>query len=70
MEFKNVFATIGCTLQNHVAYKLLKEQFLAKGYTSKKARYAALGCLSGRSQGPTCIWYRDQKGLVFFKRVA
>lgn len=63
MEFTNLFATVGTTLVNHDAYK-------ARGYDNHKARYAALGCMSGRSQGPTCKWYRNKNGVVLFERIA
>ena len=69
MEFRNAFSTVGTVLENHNAYKALKAEYVAKGYSPKKARYAALGCMSGRSQGTTCKWYR-QNGKVFFERVA
>ena len=56
-------------MENHDAFKALKAEYIAKGYSAKKARYAALGCLSGRSQGTTAKWYR-QNGKVFFERLA
>ncbi len=69
MEFRNVFTKVGTVLGNHETYKQLKAQYMAKGYTAHKARYAALGCMSGRSQGSTCKWYR-QNGKVFYERLA
>ena len=69
MEFRTVFTKVGAVLGNHDAYKALKAQYLAKGYTEDKARYAALGCMSGRSQGSTCKWY-IQNGEVYFERLA
>ena len=68
MEFTNVFATVGTILVNHDVYKALKDQYKARGYDNRKARYAALGCMSGRSQGPTCKWYRNKNGVVVFER--
>ena len=69
MEFTNVFTKVGMTLSNHAAYLALKAQYKAKGYNDKKARYAALGCMSGRSQGRTCRWYRDSSNQVVFERI-
>ena len=68
MEFTNVFATVGTTLVNHDAYRALEDQYKARGYDNRKARYAALGCMSGRSQGPTCKWCRNKNGVVVFER--
>ena len=69
MEFKQAFTKVGSVMNNHDAYKQLKAQYMKKGYTEHKARYAALGCMSGRSQGSTCKWYR-QNGQVYFERLA
>lgn len=69
MEFRQVFKKVGMVLDNHDAYKQLKAQYMAKGYTARKARYAALGCMSGRSQGSTCKWYLHN-GSIFFERLA
>ena len=70
MEFKNVFTRVGIVFENKCAIEALKAEYIAKGYSAKKARYAALGCLSGRSQGTTAKWYRQQNGKVFFERLA
>lgn len=71
MEFKNVFTRVGIVMENHDAFKALKAEYIAKGYSAKKARYAALGCLSGRSQGTTAKWYRQNANAkVFFERLA
>ena len=51
MEFTNVFDTVGKKLVNHDAYAALKNQYKAKGYDDRKARFAALGCMSAHSQG-------------------
>ncbi|WP_278951258.1 hypothetical protein [Anaerobutyricum hallii] len=67
MEFNNVFSNVGKTMVNSEAYELLKKQYKAKGYNDRKARFAAMGCMSGRSQGSTCKWYRT-KGVVYFER--
>jgi hypothetical protein len=69
MEFNNVFKSIGDVLINHDAYLALKKEYEIRGYSSKKAQYAAMGCMSGRSQGPTCTWYR-KNGQVIFERTA
>ena len=71
MEFKKVFTSVGVVMENHDAFKALKAESIAKGYSTKKARYAALGCMSGRSQGTTCKWYRqNSNGKVYFERLA
>jgi len=69
MEFLNTFRKIGIVRENHDCYRALKAEYMAKGYSAKKARYAALGCMSGRTQGPTAKWYR-QDGKVYFERLA
>ena len=69
MEFEHVFTKVGMVLDNHETYNQLKAEYMARGYTAQKARYAALGCMSGRTQGPTSKWYVvDDK--VFFVRLA
>ena len=69
MEFKKVFTSVGVVMENHDAFKALKAEYIAKGYSKKKARYAALGCMSDRSQGTTIKWYR-QNSKVYFERLA
>ncbi len=68
MTFRNVFTRVGSVLNNHEAYKALKAEYVKKGYSLRKAQYAALGCMSGRSQGPTCRWYQHN-GQVVFERL-
>lgn len=68
MEFRTVFSNVGSILSNHDAYKALKAEYISRGYSPKEAQYAALGCLSGRSQGPSCRWYR-KNGQVLFERL-
>lgn len=69
MIFRNVFNKVGIVLENHDAFKALKAEYIKKGYSEKKARYAALGCMSGRSKGSTCKWY-IRNGQVYFVRLA
>ena len=54
MEFKNVFTRVGIVMENHDTFKALKTEYITKGYSATKARYAALGCMSGRSRWNTC----------------
>lgn len=68
MPFYKVFSNVGTIMYNKDAYDALKAQYEMKGYTSKKSKYAALGCLSGRSQGHTCKWY-VKNGQVVFERI-
>lgn len=70
MEFTNVFDTVGKKLVNHDAYAALKNQYKANGYDDRKARFAALGCMSAHSQGGTCKWYYTKNGTVIFERTA
>ena len=70
MEFLKVFTKVGTVLNNHATYSALKAEYIVRGYSERKARYAALGCMSGRSQHSTCRWYKNQHGIVYFERLA
>lgn len=70
MMFTSVFQTIGQTLTNKDTFIALKNAYMTLlGYPPRKATYAALGCMSGRSQGSTCIWFK-KNNKVFFERTA
>ena len=69
MEFINVFTKVGMVLRNYDAIKALEAEYIAKGYPQRKAHFAALGCLGGRSRGTTAKWYRNNE-KVYFQRLA
>lgn len=64
-----VFDTIFLTdkLNNHTLYQLAKAEYIKRGYSAKKARYAALGMMSARTQSGYC-WYLIQNNTVTFYR--
>lgn len=65
----SVFDTVFLTdkLNNHKLYQLAKEEYIKRGYSAKKARYAALGMMSARTQNGNC-WYLIQNNTVTFYR--
>ena len=67
--FDIVFPSIGCTLPNDIVYVKAKAEYMRRGYCSRKAHFAALGLMSGRSQGKTCKYFMANKQIVF-ERVA
>lgn len=54
-------------LNNHKLYQLVKAEYIKRGYSAKKARYAALGMMSARTQIGDC-WYLTQNNKVTFYR--
>lgn len=68
--FNTIFPTIGTTMTNHDVYKKAKVEYIKRGYTAKAAQYAALGMMSGRSQGPTCKYYSVLNKTIMFERIA
>lgn len=63
--FSTVLTSVGSKLSNHDLYKAAKAEYIKRGYSQKKARYAALGMMSSRSQSGDCIFYAVPVGIEF-----
>ena len=63
--FLTVLTAVGSKLSNHALYKAAKAEYIKRGYTKKKAQYAALGMMSWRSQHGDCKYYAVPNGIEF-----